>query len=52
LKSERYDVETIAHIAMGQLLVILKTGFERCFCHWQEQWNKCMWWRSLLWRGL
>ena len=39
----RFDyTEEIQANAMRQLSAITKSDYQRCFCQWQEHWNKCI----------
>jgi len=43
MKGCRFDyVEEIQANAMRQLRAITKSDYQRCFCQWQERWNKCI----------
>ena len=37
-----HDVEEIQANAMRQMRAITKSDYQRCFCQWQERWNKCI----------
>lgn len=40
MKGHRFDeTEEIQANAKKQMKDIAKTGYLRCFCHWQEHWN-------------
>jgi len=36
------DIEEVQANAMRQMRAITKSDFQRCFCQWQECWNKCI----------
>jgi len=36
------DVEEIQANATRQMRAITKSDYQRCFCKWQERWNKCI----------
>jgi len=36
------DIEEVQANAMRQMRAITKSDFQRCFCQWQERWNKCI----------
>jgi len=41
MKGRRFDdVEEIQANAMRQMRAITKSDYQRCFCQWQEPWNK------------
>jgi len=43
MKGRRFDyVEDIQANATRQLRAITKSDYQRCFCQWQECWNKCI----------
>jgi len=43
MKGRRFDyVEDIQAYAMRQLRALNKSDYQRCFCQWQERWNKCI----------
>jgi len=35
-------VEATEHDSKGQLLAVTKCDFERCFQHWEKQWEVCL----------
>jgi len=38
----QFDDEEIQANAMRQMTAITKSEYQRCFCQWQERWNKCI----------
>jgi len=43
MKGSRFDcVEEIEANMTRQLRAITKCDYQRCFCQWQERWNKCI----------
>jgi len=43
VKGSRFnDVEEIHANAVRQMRAITKSDYQRCFCQWQEHWNKCI----------
>jgi len=43
MKGRRFDdVEEIQANATRQMRAITKSDYQRCFCQWQERWNKCI----------
>jgi len=43
MKGRRFDyIEEIQANATRQRRAITKSDYQRCFCQWQECWNKCI----------
>jgi len=43
MKDHQFDyVEEIHANAMRLLRAIMRSDYQRCFCQWQEHWNKCI----------
>jgi len=43
MKGRRFDdIEEIQANTMRQMTAITKSDYQRCFCQWQEHWNKCI----------
>ena len=36
------DIEEVQANTTRQMRAITKSDFQRCFCQWQECWNKCI----------
>jgi len=41
MKGCRFDDEEIQAKVTRQMRAITKSDYKRCFCQWQEHWNKC-----------